>query len=384
MIRALVSLYIVTAIIGCGKPIDKSYKTLINNLREQTGIIELSTNNGNSRLIVSPFHQGKILASTNRGLEADYIGWVNKEAVEDTSKGKDIGGEERLWLAPLGSQYSFYYRQIKPLHEDNWLVPNAMADVAYEVESIEESSVSMSKTMQLTNFIGTVFNFKVDRNIKLFTTETITDLLKFPLSSTTHTIGYETKHKLTNLDTVPWTKQTGLVGLWSAGMFQGADDAVVIIPIKNNADIDDIYEYFDPLDATRLQLKNNTLLFKGDAKHWSKIGVPPQFAPDIFGAYIPSKQRLTIVTYKKENDSLYSNSFVEVMREPYKGEAIPIYNHWEDFFELESNAPLKELQPNETTSHWHRVYHFSDSEAELNKIAKRFLGVDLNKCNFIL
>lgn len=363
-------------------PTENNYDFVLKSLKDNVDIIDLSTNNGESRILISPQHQGKILISSYCGLNGIYNGWVNTVALEDVEASLDkIGGEERLWLCPLGSQFSFYYQQIRPISDGNWKVPEVITNESYNVESINEDYVDLSKTMQLTNFIGRTFKFKIDRRISLFHKNDIEENLNIMLNDPSKFVAFETSNSLTNLDSIPWKKQTGLVGLWSAGMYQGTDDSVVIIPLKNNGQKSDVLTYLAPIDNTRFIVKNNTVLFKADGKYRSKIGIPPEIAPDIYGCYSETKNRLTIVQYKKHQDTLYSNSYVRTQDEPYRGEAIPIYNNSENFYELESNAPLKELKPNEKTTHWHRVYHFSDSINTLNNISKKLLFFDLNEAH---
>ncbi len=362
---------------ACSPSKENEYRYLLNALKAKD-VIELTSNEGRSRLIVSPWHQGKIIATTYDGLDANYNGWVNISAIEDSSK--NIGGEERLWIGPLGSQFSFYFQQVTPLHDDNWKVPDVINKESYTVISKNKSSIELSKDMRLVNHIGTEFNFLVNRKINILSSNEIQENLHFKILESSNYVAFETKHLLTNLDSIAWTEEKGLVGLWSAGMYQGTDDTIVIIPLIKNGNSSNILTYLASIDSSRLYVKNNTLLFKADGKFRSKIGIPPEIAPNIYGCFSKTKQRLTIIQYKKENDSLYSNSFVDILDHPYKGEAIPIYNHSENFYELESNGALKALKPNEVTSHWQRIYHFSDSDDNLNQISKNVLGIDLTEC----
>ncbi|WP_282136838.1 DUF6786 family protein [Seonamhaeicola maritimus] len=362
-------------IISCSSSTKKNYNYYYNLVKDQHEIVELTSNGGNSRILISPFHQGRILTSTYNNVEGISNGWINEEGLTDSNK--SIGGEERLWIGPLGSQFSFYFQQTKPIHDDNWQVPATMDAESYNLIHQDKNHVELSKTMHLTNFIGTEFNLDVNRNIYILEKEMIQKNLNIELKSSTKYVAFETNHKLTNLDTIAWTKETGLPGLWSAGMYPG-DDSTVIIPLKNNGNKTDILTYLATIDSTRFAIKKNTVLFRADGKYRSKIGIPPEFAPNIYGCYSKLKNKLTIVEYKKENDSMYSNSFVSIQDEPFKGEAIPIYNNSENFYELESNAPLKVLNPGETASHWQRVYHFSDSSETLNEISQRLLYIDLN------
>lgn len=368
---------------ACKTHTDTSYNSLRSLLVNKIDIIELSSNDDQSRILISPYHQGKVLASTYNGAEGVYNGWINPLGLQDLDKNKKlIGGEERLWLSPLGGQFSFYYQQIKPIHDDNWLVPDVMSAEAYTVDKINKQDVQLSKEMQLTNFIGASFNFRIDRKIALLNKTSIQKNLNIEIDNKTQFVAFETYNTLTNLDTIAWQKETGLVGLWSAGMYNGADDSVVIVPIQNNVSKNDILQYFGEMQTDRFQIKNGAILFKGDGSYKCKIGIPNTYASPIYGCYTKSRNRLTIIQYRKTNDSKFSNSFVAVLDNPYVGETIPIYNNDQDFFELESNAPLKELNPMEKTAHWHRVYHFSSDVQTLNAMAKKLLGVDLEHCYF--
>lgn len=366
-------------IVSCSKKIPVKNYQYYQNLFDNKTAFELTNNNGNSRILISPFYQGRILTSTYNNTQGLSNGWINETALTDANK--SIGGEERLWIAPLGSQFSFYFQQIQPLHDDNWKVPATIDAEPYSVISKSNSKVKLFKTMQLTNNIGTQFKIEINREISILSKENINNNLNIEVDKNTKFVAFETYHKLKNIDTVTWKKHTGLAGLWSAGMYPG-DDSVVIIPLKNQGTKHDVLTYLATIDSTRLTIKNNTILFKTDGQYRSKIGIPPQFAPTVYGCYSKLKNKLTIIQYKKEADSLYSNSLVSIQDTPYNGEAIPIYNNSTDFFELESNAPLKVLKPNETTTHWQRVYHFHAPKNTLHELSKKLLGFDLNDAKF--
>ncbi|SDX18544.1 hypothetical protein SAMN05444411_103302 [Lutibacter oricola] len=370
----------------------RNYKSDVDLLKSHTEIIELTVNNKNSRLVITPQFQGKVITSSFNGIKGSSNGWFNTKALLENNIG-GIGGEDRVWVGPLGGQYSFYYQQIKPFSEDNWAVPASLSNEPYSVVSSSKEKVQMEKEMSLTNFIGTKFNFKINRTIKLLKKSLIDKNLNIELSNKLKYIAYESSHKLTNLDTITWVKNKGLVSIWSAGMFKGTDQSIVIIPLHKTAKFTDVYKYMGDLDQHRFQIKNNTVLFKVDGKYRSKIGIPNFIAPEIYGCYSKENKRLTIIQYKKTADSLFFNSNAAIQKEPYKGEVIPIYNNGAmdysktdiaSFYELESTSPFKELKPNEILSHFHRVYHFSGTEKELNKIAIQLLGIRLENCNFNL
>lgn len=377
-------------IYGCSNTAKSSYTDTITPIAKKTKIIELVSNNGIGRIAIAPEIQGKILTTTYDGLEGNSNGWINKSAFNNGEINFDaIGGEDRIWLGPLGSQHSFYFQQIKPLAENNWLVPPSLSSEPYELVKFDIKEVLMSKQMKLVNFTGTEFNIQISRSIKLLEKENIEKNLNIDFEYDLKHVAYESSHILKNIGNIKWQKETGLVALWNAGMFEGSEKSVVIIPLKKKSSLDAIYKYMGPLNSDRLALKNNVILFKADGKYRSKIGVPNIIAPAVYGCYSKDKNRLTIVQYKKTPDSLFSNSHVSIQGNPYQGEVIPIYNNGTmdysktnetSFFELESTSPFKELEPSESVSHFHRVYHFSGDEKTLSFISEKLLGIQLNQC----
>jgi len=270
-------------------------------------------------------------------------------------------------------------------------VPPSLSSEPYALIKSLDKEVLMSKEMKLVNFMGTRFNFKVLRKIKLLEKKDIEKNIAINVNETLDYVAYESVHSIENIGDKEWKKETGLVSLWSAGMFEGSDKAVVIIPLKQKSSLDAVYKYMGPLDTTRLQLKGNVLLFKADGKYRSKIGIPHTIANEIYGCYAKDKNRLTIIQYRKVNEAMYSNSTVSIQENPYEGEVIPIYNNGTmdysqtdqvSFFELESTSAMVELLPNERLNHYHRVYHFSGNESLLNEISEKLLGVNLKNCVF--
>ena len=382
-------LLLACALFGCNQNSPKdNYKTIYDQLATKTGLIELVADGGKARLIVSPEHQGRIVTSTYGGRDGEPNGWVNKKLLA-TGAGVEgsLGGEDRVWIGPLGSQFSFYYQQIKPLSEDNWLVPKPMEAEPYALISQSDKEANMQKRMRLANFIGTEFDILVKRSIRILGSDQAERLLSISLPENMPVVGFESYHELVNKSERKMDKGTGLVAVWSAGMFEGSDGSTVIIPATKPLTTDSLLRYMGPLHEDRLKMVGQTILFKADGKYRTKIGVPRHMAPPIYGCYAKDKNRLTIIAYKQTNDSLYFNSDATVQQAPYKGEVIPIYNNGRmdyaptdeaSFYELESTSAMLALAPNEALVHYHRVFHFGGNIDALNKISVQLLGVDLN------
>lgn len=356
-----------------------TYEEILTRVSKHKNVFELTSDDGISRILVCPELQGKIITTTYGGKSGTSMGWINEDAINANGiKMQILGGEERLWFGPLGSQHSFYYQQIEPLNEDNWQVPKNISSSSYDLESFTSKQIVLSISMHLKNFIGTEFTFDVLRKISLLDKKDIANHLNFTFDDTISHVAYETNNVITNNNNSAWSKETGLVSIWSANMFAGTDATVVAIPLVSKASYKDIHKYFNSLDSTRLKIFNNTLLFKADASYRSKVGIPFSFATDLFGSYSKKHNRLTLVQYNKGETDQYSNSNVSFQQDPYKhGEVIPIYNNGKNFYELESVSASLALAPKENLTHYHRVYHFTGDKVKLNKIAKVLLRIEL-------
>jgi len=377
-------------VFSCNTSNQRNYRDIIAPIANKVMVIELLSDDKKGRIAIAPEIQGKVLTSTYAGLDGESNGWINQTAIKgDELDFAEIGGEERLWFGPLGSQHSFYFQQVTPISDKNWLVPSSLSTEPYLLKKFVSKEVLLSKQMKLTNFIGTEFNFEVLRKIRLLEQEDVEGYLNISLKKNIDFVAYESLNSIQNKDDKPWRKETGLVSVWNLNMFEGSNETVVMIPLINEVSLEKIYKYLGPLDKTRLQLKQKSLLFKADGKYRSKIGIPHDIAPKLYGSYSKDKNRLTIVQYRKTIETGYSNSNISIQDNPYEGEIIPIYNNGTmdyspttktSFFELESTSAFVELWPNKYVTHYHRVYHFSADDTTLNAISEELLGISLKDC----
>jgi hypothetical protein len=98
---------------------------------------------------------------------------------------------------------------------------------------------------------------------------------------------------------------------------------------------------------------------------------------------------LTIVTYTKpEKATDYVNSMWEIQKDPFAGDVVNSYNDGPPepgarslgpFYELESSSPAAVLSPGEILIHEHRTFHFQGTEADLDKLSRKCMGVSLDK-----
>jgi hypothetical protein len=368
----------------------------LNYLSEKdSGLIVLKSDDEKAQLILSAKYQAKVFTSTANGLEGKSHGFVNYRffdagVVDEHMNG--FGGENRFWLGPEGGQYSIYFAPGKEQVYDNWHTPKAIDIEEWTVESISESSVLFSKTMELNNFQGSVLNMAVERKVSLMSDADIAEKLGLALPQDVNVVAYATENSITNNNDFEWTRKTGTVCIWMLDMFNPSDSAVTVVPY-NQGDEKMLgrvvtSDYFGDIPADRLLDDNSgTLYFKTDGKRRGKLGMNAKRTKAIAGNYDPVSKRLTVVTFDVDPSAVYLNQEWNPERNPLIGDALNAYNDGplEDgsimgpFLELESCSPAAFLKPGESLSHLHDVYHFVGDEAALSPICEKLLGITLQQ-----
>jgi hypothetical protein len=203
-------------------------------------------------------------------------------------------------------------------------------------------------------------------------------------------VAFQSDNQLRNTGTGAWSEQTGLLSIWSLGMFVPADDTWVIAPFERSGQGPIVSsDYFGALPSERLRVDqaHGVVTFLADGKYRSKIGLSQSRSRSIAASYTRSEKRLTIVRYSvAEAPRPYVNSRWETQAEPFAGDLFNSYSHGTlevgqladvRFYELESSSPGALLEPGQTLSHQHQTFHFLGEEAALDVIATRALGVSL-------
>ncbi len=371
---------------GCGR-IDSSFDRVLNTLSKNTHPVVLNSPDGSARIIVVPRYQGRIVASTSGAINEVPSGWFNLNSLNDslTANGSGLHGEERVWIGPLGSQLSFFYGRKQPLDEGNWQVPAAFNAEPFEVVSSAADRLMLQKNMCLTNYLQHTLNMRLRREIVILAKDIIPQLLGMNPGPEVQSVAYETNQTLYNTDSVAWDLSYGVATIWSISTFKATNGSVVIIPVEPHAP-DTVLTYLSSIDSSRLSIHHGAVWYKTDGKYRNKIGVPPAMSRSLLGNYQPETNTLRIIQFSQGADTLYFNSLVAEQLQPFKGEAIAVYNHGpmdlsvsaeNAFFEMETAAPVKALKPGESISHTHRVFQFVGNKSALNAIACKVLGVDL-------
>lgn len=359
-------------------------------------VVVLKDKEGKAQVITSPELQGRVLTSSFNGLEGMSLGYINHERIASTEMQPHIqsyGGEDRFWLGPQGGQYTVYFNPSDPFDFDHWFTPSPIDKEPFELVSASDSLVQYRKSMQLKNYVNTIFDLEVNREIKLLDRNEALELLGLDEISGLNYVGFESINKVTNTGSQAWEKDKGLLSIWILGMFPGG--STVVIPFKEDAgrDIPVYTEYFTDIIGTleedNLRVKEGVIYYKGDGNYIGKIGVGAKRAKPFFGSYDEEKNVLTIILYTLPQDTEdYVNSQWEEQEKPYAGDVVNSYNDGAldhkpnpepTFYELESSSPAMELKPGESMVHHHLTFHFSGSKEQLNKISQARLGTSIEE-----
>jgi hypothetical protein len=359
-------------------------------LDEHYNVLELQQ--GDSKLILVPEFQGRVMTSTCKGDEGFSFGWINYDLIaskKQLPQFNPFGGEERFWIGPEGGQFSIYFEKGKSFDFENWQVPRAIDTEPFQVVTQTNNMAKFSKSMELVNYSGTILKLEVERTINLLTKDEIAAYLGMK-DKAVSMVAYQSNNSVRNCGEEAWKKETGLLSIWLLGMLIPSSEVTVIIPVKPGDDnqlgpqVND--DYFGKVSGDRLKLVKDVVFFKADGKSRGKIGIPPLRATRYMGSYDALNKALTIVEcVLPDGVTDFVNSAWELQEDPYGGDALNSYNDGplEDgsqmgpFYELESSSPALALNPQESYSHLQRTYHFIGEESELSAISEKLLGVSI-------
>lgn len=396
--RTLVMLWVMTACSSPRQSNETSMKTPtpgtfgydLEFLQKQDSTLILLTDPARSaQILVSAQFQGKVFTSTAGGLTGRSFGWINYKAFDGPRDQhmNAYGGENRLWLGPEGAHFSLFFKPGTNMVFENWHTPAAFDTEAWNVVSQGEKTVAMEKAMRLTNYAGTDLNLKVGRTVRLLSkvgTDELLDVNLSPLKS----VGYSTENSITNSGALAWDRQTGAPCLWLLDMFAPSASTTIVIPYeKEAAGRVATTDYFGQIPPDRVTYREGVLYFKADGKSRGKLGIPPQRAKTMAGSYDAENKVLTLTVFEVEPQGTYLNQEWKLVGEPLRGDAVNAYNdgpladgsQMGPFYELESVSPAAFLKPGEKLTHHHSVIHLMGETPELDRVARRTLGVSLEE-----
>ncbi len=356
----------------------------------QTYLKPVELKDGESRVLIAPEYQGRVMTSTSSGLKGFSYGWINHELIEKKEVQKHInayGGEERLWFGPEGGQFSVFFKKGEPFDFEHWQTPACIDTEPFNILENSFNSVTFTKSIKLNNYAGTEFQFDVYRKVSLISRGNAEKLLQMDLSPEVKMVACQTENRIENTGINEWTKETGALSIWMLGMLNPSPEVTIVVPYKKG-DYGKIVNsnYFGEIPEDRLKINADAIFLKADGNYRSKIGVPPLRVLPCLGSYDAVNKILTILECTVDPAATgYVNSAWEMQEEPFAGDVINAYNdgplddgsQMGPFYELETSSKAAFLKPGEKLVHVHRTYHFQGSEEELNQIAKKVLGVSI-------
>ncbi|HUZ58014.1 MAG TPA: DUF6786 family protein [Hanamia sp.] len=361
-------------------------------LRKYDSVIELK--NGSSRVLLVPAYQGRVMTSSCNGDSGYSSGWINYSLIHSGKYQEHInpyGGEERLWLAPEGGQYSFFFAKGVPFDFEHWFTPKEFDTVPFHVEKVSDTSALFSRNMVLKNRSGNVFIIHIDRKITILNNNAIQQESNVIIPNGVKVVAYESTNTITNSGKFAWTRQTGAPAIWLLGMMKPSPSTTIVLPVRTNpSDTTTQFHdtYFGKIPADRWKVEPNIAFLKADGKFRGKVGIPPGHATDFIGSYDSAAHLLTVLQYvSPEFNKEFVNSTWEEQKYPFLGDVFNAYNDGPlkdgsqlgPFYELESLSPAAFLSPGQSLAHSQITYHFQGNPALLNQIAQKLLGTSLQK-----
>jgi len=361
-----------------------------NFLMKNLSVVEL--HDGSSRVIIVPQYQARVMTSTCNGDTGYSFGWINYDLIQSKKLKEHInpyGGEERLWLAPEGGQFSFFFKKDVPYDFDHWYTPKEFDTEAFQVNEHSDTSALFSKDMILKNRSGNLFNIHIDRKISLLNRNEIQENIGTRTGNGIQVIAYESSNTIVNSGENSWTKYTGAPAIWLLGMLKPSQVTTIVLPLSKSAsDTTTLLhdKYFGVIPSNRWKVIENHAFLKADGKFRGKVGIPPNHATNFIGSYDTANRSLTILEYvSPEFNKEFVNSAWEDQKEPFSGDVFNAYNDGPlrdgsqlgPFYELESLSPAAFLASHQSLTHIQITYHFQGDVNMLNNIAEKVLGVGL-------
>jgi hypothetical protein len=363
-------------------------------LKQHTKVVVLSDAAGQAKVAVVPAWQGRIMTSTSSGDSGASYGWVNRDLIASGKFQPHInvfGGEDRFWLGPEGGQFSIFFAKGAKFELSDWFTPAPIDTEPFTLVKHNSSEAEFAAQFRLTNYSGTTFDVKVNRQVKLLTAGAGMKALGFNRLSNLEVVAFESVNKISNAGKSAWKKDSGLLSVWILGMFNPSPATTIVAPIQPGPDEQlgrrVTSDYFGEVPADRLVVKDDVIFFSGDGQYRSKIGISPRRSRAVLGSYDAQNKVLTVVQFTQpKGQTDYVNSLWKLQDDPYSGDAANSYNDGPPspgakplgpFYELESSSPAAALAPGKSLTHVHRTIHLKGAEAQLDAVCQAVLKVSL-------
>jgi uncharacterized protein DUF6786 len=361
--------------------------------------LELADGAG-ARVALVPAYQGRVMTSTAGGAGGLAHGWVNHALVASRAFVPHInafGGEDRLWLGPEGGQFSLFFAPGAPFELAHWQTPAPLDSEPFELVEAGRERARFRKRTRLVNRAGSEFELEIEREIRLRALDEALAAHGAPLARGLRGVAFESRNTLVNAGPTAWTRERGLVSIWTIGMFRASPRSTLVLPFRRGSArdlgpvVNDAYFGRVPPERLRVDEAGGVVLMRGDARQRGKIGLGPARARDVLASFDAAHGVLTLVGFSlPEPRQAYVNSLWELQDEPFAGDVVNGYNDGPNdgpaelgvagfgaFYELESSSPALALAPGAAHTHVHGTLHLEGDIAGLEEVARATLGVGL-------
>jgi hypothetical protein len=350
-----------------------------------------------SMVAVAPAWQGRTMTSATSAEGLSY-GWLNHELIRSrrlVPQANLYGGEDRLWIAPEGGQFSFFFEPGAPFEFGNWRCPALIDTEPFDLVEVSSREIICSKTALLKNYSQTKFATRLERKVSILERANIAAALDLQVPDSVRCVVHESQNRMTNVGNEAWSAAKGLPAIWNLGMFNPSDGVTMVVPYRDGAE-DELgkivtSDYFGEVDQSRLQIdhERKLIFFRGDGNFRSKLGLSHQRALPILGSWDDRLGALTIVRFNRPErvDVGYTNNLWRIQDQPFSGDAVNCYNDGPNesgerlgpFYELESLSPALALGPAESYNHVHQTFHFEGERAALSRLSEAVFGVGVSE-----
>src|SRR5687768_3433608 len=218
IIRQTMCIMLMLAVTACGSggkqeriPPYSPFDDDVAFLKKYGDVIELTDGKGKSKIAVVPGLQARVMTSTAGPPGNLSYGWINRALFEsgDTSIHMNaFGGEERFWLGPEGGQFSIFFQKDSAFTFENWRTPRLIDLDAYELVSQTPQSATFTRAATLTNYSGTVFSIRINREIKVLNPSEAFQLLGVTPDPNLTSVAYQSINTLGNRGETAWSKES--------------------------------------------------------------------------------------------------------------------------------------------------------------------------------
>ncbi len=240
-------------------------------LKQHTDVVVLSNKAKKTEVVVAPAWQGRVMTSTADGDAGASYGWINRSLIASGKLQPHInvfGGEDRLWIGPEGGQFALFFAKGTSFDLEHWFTPAPIDTVPYPITRQTKTQVDFGAQFSLTNYSGTTFQVKVDRQVKLLSDRQAWHDLHLKPMDGVNLVAYESVNKISNPGSAPWTKDAGLLSIWILGQFNPSPGTTIVVPIKDGPESELgpklTSNFFGEVPPDRLTVKDNVVYFCGD------------------------------------------------------------------------------------------------------------------------